>query len=49
MVLKDEKKHHGAVDESPSEQHFRKSDMITFHVWSHTPSLRQSDKILKNF
>ena len=31
-ILKDEKKHHGAVDESSSEQQFCKSDMITFVV-----------------
>ena len=31
-ILKDKKKHHGAVDESSSEQLFRKSDAITFVV-----------------
>ena len=31
-LLKDEKKNHGAVDESSSEQQFHKSDMITFVV-----------------
>ena len=31
-VLKDEKKHHSAVDESSSEQQFCKSDAITFIV-----------------
>ena len=33
--------HHGAVDESSSEQQSRKSDAIIFAVlkiWSHTPS-----------
>ena len=29
-TLKDEKKHDGTVDESSSEQQFRKSDTITF-------------------
>ena len=29
---KDEKEHHGAVDESSSNQQFRKSDVITFVV-----------------
>ena len=28
-ILKDEMKHHGRVDESSSEQQFRKSDVIT--------------------
>ena len=40
-IVKDEKKLRGALDKSSSEQHFRKSDMITFVVWkfwSHTPS-----------
>ena len=31
-ILKDEKKHHGAVDESSSEQQFHKLDAITFVV-----------------
>ena len=31
-ILKDEKKHHDAVNESSSEQQFRKSDAITFVV-----------------
>ena len=31
-ILKDEKKHHGAVYESSSEQQFRKSDTITWIV-----------------
>ena len=31
-ILKDEKKHHGVVDESSSEQQFCKSDVITFVV-----------------
>ena len=31
-ILKDEKKCHGAVDESSSEKQFRKSDNITFVV-----------------
>ena len=31
-ILKDEKKHHGTVDESSSEQQFCKSDVITFVV-----------------
>ena len=31
-TVKDEKKLHGAVDKSLSEQHFRKLDMITFVV-----------------
>ena len=29
-IIKDEKKHHGRVDQSSSEQHFRKSDAVTF-------------------
>ena len=29
-IVKDEKKFRGAVDKSSSEQHFRKSDTITF-------------------
>ena len=57
-ILKDENKHYGAVDESSSEQQFRKSYTITFvvsKICSHTPSVsgsygrqsdRQSDKIL---
>ena len=39
--MKDEKKFHGAVDKSSSEQHFRRLDTITFvvrKIWSHTPS-----------
>ena len=39
--MKDEKKLHGTVDKSSSEQHFYKSDTITFvvqKIWSHTPS-----------
>ena len=31
-TVKDEKKLHGTVDKSSSEQHFRKLDMITFVV-----------------
>ena len=31
-ILKDEKKHHGTVDESSPEQQFCKSDAITFVV-----------------
>ena len=31
-IMKDEKKHHGAVNESSVEQHFHKSDTITFVV-----------------
>ena len=31
-TVKDEKKLHGAVDKSSSEQHFRKLDTITFVV-----------------
>ena len=31
-IVKDEKKLHGAVNESSSEQQFRKSNMITFVV-----------------
>ena len=31
-IVKDEKKLHGSVDKSSSEQHFRKSDTITFVV-----------------
>ena len=31
-IVKDEKKFHGAVDKSSLEQHFRKSDIITFVV-----------------
>ena len=31
-ILKDEKKHHGTVDESSPEQQFCKSDVITFVV-----------------
>ena len=31
-ILKDEKKLHGEVDESSPQQHFRKSDAITFVV-----------------
>ena len=31
-MLKDEKKHHGTVDESSSEQQFHKSNVITFVV-----------------
>ena len=39
------------MDESSAEQQFRKSDMITFVLWSHAPSAsgsysRQSDEIL---
>ena len=37
MLLKDEKKYHGAVDKLSSEQQFRKSNTITFIVgknWS---------------
>ena len=30
--MKNEKKHHGGVDESLSEQQFRKSDTITFVI-----------------
>ena len=40
-LLKDEKKHHGAVEQSSLEQQFHKLDTITFVVlkmWSHTPS-----------
>ena len=29
-IVKDEKKLHGAIDKSSSEQHFRKLDTITF-------------------
>ena len=39
--MKDEKKLCGTVDKSSSEQHFHKSDTITFvlsKIWSHTPS-----------
>ena len=31
-IVKDEKKFHGAVDKSSSEQHFCESDAITFVV-----------------
>ena len=31
-IVKDEKKLHGTVDKSSSEQHFRKLDTITFVV-----------------
>ena len=40
-ILEDEKKLHGTVDESLSEQQFHKSDAITFvvwKIWSHTPT-----------
>ena len=53
-IVKDKKKLHGVVDKSSSEQHFCKSDTITFvvrKIWSHAPSAsgsygRQSDEIL---
>ena len=32
MIVRDEKKHSGAVDESSAEQQFRKSDVISFVV-----------------
>ena len=40
-IVKDEKKLHGAVDKSSSEQQFCKLDTITFivqKIWSHTHS-----------
>ena len=40
-IVKDKNKLHGAVDKSSWEQHFRKSDVITFvvlKIWNHTPS-----------
>ena len=60
-IVKDEKKLHGAVDESSSKQQFRTLDTITFvvrKIWSHTPSAsgsygrqagRQSDEIVIDF
>ena len=32
QLIKDKRKHHGAVDKHSSEQQFRKSDAITFVV-----------------
>ena len=40
--MKDEKEHHGAVDEPSSEQQFHKSTFVVCKVWSHTPSASES-------
>ena len=34
MIMKDEKKHHGVVDESSLEQQFCKSDVVVRKIWS---------------
>ena len=59
MILKDEKKHHGAVDKSSSEQQFcnrtrlpllcEKSGAILLVLMGFTTGRRQSDEIPINF